>query len=57
MKRRRIAGLLTAAALMLTSQPSMTANAIDDRLETGTKDGYNWELWLQDNQGSAKGEQ
>ena len=39
MKRRRIAGLLTAAALMLTSQPSMTANAVKDRLETGTKDG------------------
>lgn len=57
MKRRRIAGLLTAAALMLTSQPSMTANAVKDRLETGTKDGYNWELWLQENQGSAKGEQ
>lgn len=57
MKFRRFAGLLTAAALMLTSLPSMTANAIDDRLETGTKDGYNWELWLQENQGSAKGEQ
>lgn len=57
MKRRRIAGLLTAAVLMLTSVPFMTANAIDDRLETGTKDGYNWELWLQDDQGSAEGEQ
>ncbi|MBR3418533.1 MAG: hypothetical protein IKG82_07570 [Oscillospiraceae bacterium] len=57
MKFRKFAGLLTAAALMLTSQPSMTANAVKDRLETGTKDGYNWELWLQENQGFAKGEQ
>ena len=57
MKFRKFAGLLTAAALMLTSLPSMTANAIDDRLETGTKDGYNWTLWLEDDHGGLNGKQ
>ena len=51
--KRRFIGLLSAAVLALTSVPAMTASAAD-QTDTGvTSDGYNYELWNQDYQGTA----
>ena len=53
MKHRRLTGLLSAAVLMFTSVPGMTASAGTER-DVGVKDGYHWELWNEGGQGNPQ---
>ncbi len=54
MKRHsRLACLLSAAVMILTSAPGTTATAGTER-EVGVKDGYHWELWNEGGQGNPQ---
>ncbi len=52
--KRRLCGLLCAAAMMLTAVPATTTTVFAaDQCDQGTQDGYDYELWNQNYQGSV----
>ena len=54
MKKKRLLGLASAAAIVLASLPSFSLSAFAKQRTGTTDDGYDWELWSEDDRGTTE---